>query len=132
MALTDPIADMLTRVRNAGMVKFQAVDIPSSKLKQEIARIFKEEGYIKAYKVIEDQKQGIIRLYLKYDSDNKPVITNLQRISKSSRRVYVNKDEIPKVLGGLGIAIISTSKGLMTGKSSRRVKMGGEVLCYVW
>ncbi|MEW6378828.1 MAG: 30S ribosomal protein S8 [bacterium] len=132
MALTDPIADMLTRIRNASMAKFQAVDIPSSRLKQEIIRIFKEEGYIRAYKIIEDQKQGTIRVYLKYSEDNRPVISNLQRISKPSRRVYVKKDEIPKVLGGMGIAVLSTSQGIMTDKTTRRAGLGGEVLCYVW
>jgi len=132
MALTDPIADMLTRIRNASMAKFQAVDIPSSRVKQEIVRILKEEGYIRAYKVIDDQKQGIIRIYLKYTENNRPIITNLRRISKPSRRVYVKKDEIPKVLGGLGIAVLSTPRGIMTDKNTRRAGLGGEVLCYVW
>jgi len=132
MALTDPIADLLTRVRNASMAKFQSVDIPSSKLKQEIVRIFKEEGYIRAYKIIEDQKQGTIRVYLKYNEDNRAVISNLKRISKPSRRVYVKKDEIPKVLGGMGIAVISTSRGILTDKNTRRLGLGGEVLCHVW
>ncbi|MCL6584436.1 MAG: 30S ribosomal protein S8 [bacterium] len=132
MALTDPIADMLTRIRNASMAKFQAVDIPSSRVKQEIVRILKEEGYIRAYKVIDDQKQGIIRIYLKYTENNRPIITNLRRISKPSRRVYVKKDEIPRVLGGLGIAVLSTPRGIMTDKNTRRAGLGGEVLCYVW
>jgi small subunit ribosomal protein S8 len=132
MALTDPIADMLTRIRNGSMAKFQSVDIPSSKLKQEMVRIFKEEGYIRAYKIIEDQKQGTIRVYLKYSEDNRPIITNLQRISKPSRRVYVKRDEIPKVLGGMGIAVISTSRGILTDKNTRRLGLGGEVLCHVW
>jgi len=132
MAITDPIADMLTRIRNGCMAGFEAVDIPSSKMKQEISRILKEEGYIKESKIINDQVQGIIRLYLKYDDTNRPVITNLKRISKPGRRVYVKKDNTPRVLGGLGIAILSTSKGIMTDKNTRKAQLGGEVLCHVW
>ena len=132
MAITDPIADMLTRIRNGCMAGFEVVDIPSSKMKQEISRILKEEGYIKESKIINDQVQGIIRLYLKYDDTNRPVITNLKRISKPGRRVYVKKDSIPRVLGGLGIAILSTSKGIMTDKNIRKAQLGGEVLCHVW
>ena len=132
MAITDPIADMLTRIRNGCMAGFEVVDIPSSKMKQEISRILKEEGYIKESKIINDQIQGIIRLYLKYDDTNRPVITNLKRISKPGRRVYVKKDNIPRVLGGLGIAIVSTSKGIMTDKNTRKAQLGGEVLCHVW
>lgn len=132
MAITDPIADMLTRIRNGCMAGFEVVDIPSSKMKQEISRILKEEGYIKESKIINDQVQGIIRLYLKYDDTNRPVITNLKRISKPGRRVYVKKDNTPRVLGGLGIAILSTSKGIMTDKNIRKAQLGGEVLCHVW
>ncbi len=132
MAITDPIADMLTRIRNGCMAGFEVVDIPSSKMKQEISRILKEEGYIKESKIINDQVQGTIRLYLKYDDTNRPVITNLKRISKPGRRVYVKKDSIPRVLGGLGIAILSTSKGIMTDKNIRKAQLGGEVLCHVW
>lgn len=132
MAITDPIADMLTRIRNACMAGFEVVDIPSSKMKQEISRILKEEGYIKESKIINDQVQDIIRLYLKYDETNRPVITNLKRISKPGRRVYVKKDNIPRVLGGLGIAIVSTSKGIMADKNTRKAQLGGEVLCHVW
>ena len=132
MAITDPIADMLTRIRNGCMAGFEVVDIPSSKMKQEISRILKEEGYIKESKIINDQVQGIIRLHLKYDDTNRPVITNLKRISKPGRRVYVKKDNIPRVLGGLGIAILSTSKGIMSDKNIRKAQLGGEVLCHVW
>ncbi|UCG68887.1 MAG: 30S ribosomal protein S8 [Thermoplasmata archaeon] len=132
MALTDPIADMLTRIRNACMVKFESVDVPSSRMKKEISRILKEEGYIKGSKIIDDQKQGVIRIYLRYDNTNRPVITNLKRISKPGRRVYVKKDKVPRVSGGMGIAILSTSKGIMTDKNTRQANLGGEVLCYVW
>ena len=132
MAITDPIADMLTRIRNACMASFEAVDIPASKLKQEISRILKEEGYIREIKIINDQVQDILRLYLKYDNANRPIINNLKRISKPGRRVYVKKDDIPRVLGGLGIAILSTSKGIMTDKNTRKAQLGGEVLCYIW
>ena len=132
MAITDPIADMLTRIRNACMASFEAVDIPASKLKQEISRILKEEGYIREIKIINDQVQDILRLYLKYDNANRPIINNLKRISKPGRRVYVKKDDIPRVLGGLGIAILSTSKGIMTDKMARQQNVGGEILCSVW
>lgn len=130
--LTDPIADMLTRVRNAILVKSEKVDIPASKMKVEIAKILKEEGFIKSYKIIKDKKQGILRVTLKYTPDNVSVISGLQRISKPGRRVYVGKDEIPKVMGGVGIAIITTPKGILSDKECRREGVGGEVLCYVW
>lgn len=130
--LTDPIADMLTRIRNAILVKSEKVDIPASKMKVEIAKILKEEGFIKSYKIIKDKKQGILRVTLKYTPDNAPVISGLQRISKPGRRVYVGKDEIPKVMGGVGIAIITTPKGILSDKECRREGVGGEVLCYVW
>lgn len=130
--LTDPIADMLTRVRNAILVKSEKVDIPASKMKVEIAKILKEEGFIKSYKIVKDKKQGILRVTLKYTPDNASVISGLQRISKPGRRVYVGKDEIPKVMGGVGIAIITTPKGILSDKECRREGVGGEVLCYVW
>lgn len=132
MVLTDPIADMLTRIRNGSSVKHDSVDIPASKMKVEVARILKEEGYIRDYKVIEDNKQGIIRIYFKYGPNQEKVITGIKRISKPGLRVYANKDEVPRVLGGLGIAILSTSHGIMTDKSARESNIGGEVVCYVW
>lgn len=132
MVMTDPIADMLTRIRNANSVKHESVDIPSSKLKVEIARILKDEGFIREYKVIEDGKQGILRIYLKYTPQKDQVIQGLKRISKPGLRVYANKDEVPRVLGGLGIAILSTSKGVITDKTARQKGVGGEVICYVW
>jgi small subunit ribosomal protein S8 len=130
--MTDPIADFLTRIRNANQVYKEQVDIPASKMKKELAEILKREGFIKNYEYIEDGKQGILRLYLKYGPNKEKVITGLKRISKPGLRVYVKKDEIPKVLGGLGIAVISTSKGLMTDKQARKEGLGGEVICYIW
>ena len=132
MVVTDPIADFLTRIRNANMVYMEKVEIPASKTKMAMANILKDEGYIKDVEYIEDGKQGIIRLYLKYAGGKERVITGLKRISKPGLRVYAKKDELPKVLGGLGIAIISTSSGLMTDKHARKEGKGGEVLCYVW
>lgn len=132
MVMTDPIADFLTRIRNANMVYHERVEAPASKIKRAIAEILKEEGFIKDYEYIEDGKQGILRIYLKYGPDKKRVITGLKRISKPGLRVYARKDSIPKVLGGLGIAIISTSKGIMTDKQARKEGLGGEVICYVW
>ncbi len=132
MAMTDPIADLLTRVRNATLVYHDKVEIPASRTKKAIAEIFKKEGFIKDCEYIEDGKQGIIRIYLKYGPNREKVITGLKRISKPGLRVYAKKDEVPKVLGGLGIAIISTSKGIMTDKQARREGLGGEVICYVW
>jgi small subunit ribosomal protein S8 len=132
MSVTDPIADMLTRIRNANMVSQEKVDVPASKLKQEIARILKEEGFIKNYKYIEDRKQGIIRVYLKYSPNKEKIIQGLKRVSKSSLRIYAPREKIPRVSGGMGIAIISTSKGIMTGKQCRQARVGGEVLCYIW
>jgi len=123
---------MLTKIRNAIMAKKTEVEVPSSKLKARIAEILKEEGYIKDYEVIADNKQGILKIYLKYDANKECVITNLQRVSKPSRRVYVAKDEIPSVLSGLGIAILSTSRGVMTDRAARKAGVGGEVICYVW
>ncbi len=130
--ITDPISDMLTRIRNAIKVKADKVDIPASRMKIELSKILKEEGFIKSYKIIKDKKQGIIRINLKYTSEGDSVISNLQRISKPGRRVYVSKDEIPHVMGGLGIAILSTSQGVMTDKECRHKGVGGEVLCYIW
>lgn len=132
MVMTDPIADMLTRIRNANSVKHDSVDIPGSKLKVELARILKEEGFIREYKVIDDGKQGILRVYLKYTPQKGQVIQGLKRISKPGLRVYANKDEIPRVLGGLGIAILSTSQGVITDREARKQGVGGEVICYVW
>ena len=132
MVMTDPIADFLTRIRNANMVMHENVEVPASKTKVAIAEILKNEGYIKDFEQIEDGKQGVIRVYLKYGADKTKVITGLRRISKPCLKVYCKKDEVPKVLGGLGIAIISTSKGIVTDKEARKLGLGGEVICYVW
>ncbi len=133
MSMTDPIADMLTRIRNANMAGHERVEIPSSKIKMEIARIFAAEGFIRNYRLIEDSKQGVLRIYLKYGNTRKEkVITNLKRISKPGRRVYVKADGLPRVYGDLGTAILSTSQGLKTTLQCRIAKIGGEVLCYVW
>ncbi len=131
MQATDVIADMLTRIRNAGSAKHATVDVPSSNMKKKIADILLEEGYIKGIQNIEDNKQGVIRITLKYDN-KKNVITGIKRISKPGLRVFAGKDEMPKVLGGLGIAIVSTSTGIMTDKSARKAGVGGEVLAFVW
>jgi len=131
MNITDPIADMLTRIRNANSQRHETVDVPSSKLKKSIAEILFDEGYIKSFEEIEDNSQGIIRINLKY-VNKKKVISGLKRISKPGLRVYASKDELPKVLGGTGIALISTSKGIMTDKKAREEGIGGEVLAYVW
>lgn len=130
--MTDPIADMLTRIRNANSQKHDSVDIPKSRIKQEIAQILLDEGYIKGFEVVDDKKQGIIRVELKYLPNKERVISGIKRISKPGLRIYVNSNEVPKVLGGLGIAILSTSHGLMTDKKAREDKVGGEVICYVW
>jgi len=130
--MSDPIADMLTRIRNANTVRHETVEMPASKIKRQIAEILKSEGFIRDCEYIEDNKQGIIRIFLKYGPNNERVITGLKRISKPGLRVYTKASEIPRVLGGLGIAIISTSKGLMTDKQARQLKTGGEVICYVW
>ena len=132
MTMTDPIADMLTRIRNANMVKHETVDVPASNMKKELARILLEEGFIRGYDVIEDGKQGIIRIQLKYGQIGEKVITGLKRISKPGMRVYAAKEELPKVLNGLGISIISTSKGILTDRQARKEGVGGEVICYVW
>ena len=130
--LTDPIADMLTRIRNAVLIKAEKVDIPASRMKLDIAKILKEEGFIRAYKILKDKKQGILRITLKYAVDSQPVITGLKRISKPGRRVYVSTDLVPTIMGGVGISILTTSKGILTGKICRREKVGGEVLCHIW
>lgn len=132
MVMSDPIADMLTRIRNANVVRHETVEIPASKVKREIAEILKKEGFIRDAEYIEDNKQGIIRVFLKYGPNNERVITGLKRISKPGLRVYAKSQEVPRVLGGLGIAILSTSKGVMTDKEARQSKAGGEVICYVW
>jgi small subunit ribosomal protein S8 len=132
MSQTDPIADLLTRIRNAALIKKKEVMIPSSKLKTEVAKIFKEEGYIRNFKVIDDNKQGILSLSLKYGDDNTSVISGIRRISRPGRRLYCTRDSIPKVLDGLGTAVISTSKGLMTDKRCADLGLGGEIICYIW
>ena len=132
MNITDPIADMLTRIRNANSSKHKTVDVPASNMKKAIAKILFEEGYIKAFEEIKDDAQGIIRITLKYDEKGARVIDGLKRISKPGLRVYASKEELPKVLNGLGIAIISTSKGIMTDKKARENGLGGEVLAYIW
>ncbi len=132
MNTTDPIADMLTRIRNANSAKFKTVDIPASKMKKSIAEILFNEGYIKSYEEINDSNQGIIRVSLKYTDKGQKVISGLKRISKPGLRIYAAKDELPKVLNGLGIALISTSKGIMTDKDARKAGVGGEVLAYIW
>ncbi len=132
MVMTDPIADMLTRIRNANVVYHEKVDIPGSKLKFALAEIMKSEGFIRDYQVINDDKQGVLRVFLKYGTNRERVITGIKRISKPGLRVYVRKDEMPKVLGGLGVAVVSTTKGLMSDKQARQAGLGGEVLCYIW
>ena len=132
MVTTDPIADMLTRIRNASQANFKTVDIPASNMKKDIAEILFNEGYIKAYEEINNDKQGIIRVSLKYTEKGKKVISGLRRISKPGLRIYASKEELPRVLNGLGIALISTSKGIMTDKKARELGVGGEVLAYIW
>lgn len=129
--ITDPIADMLTRIRNAALIKAEKVDVPASRIKLEIAKILKEEGFIRAYKILKDKRQGVLRLTLKY-VDNENVISGLKRVSKPGRRVYVGGEEIPRVMGGVGIAILTTSRGILSDKACRRDSVGGEVICYVW
>ena len=132
MNTTDPIADMLTRIRNANNAKLKMVDIPSSNMKKSIVEILVKEGYIKSYEEIKNEQQGIIRVNLKYDANGNKVISGLKRISKPGLRTYANKDKLPRVLNGLGIALISTSKGIMTDKEARKINAGGEVLAYIW
>lgn len=129
--VSDPVADMLTRIRNANKMRHKSLSVPASKLKLEITRILKDEGFIREYKYKEDNKQGQLTIYLKY-IDKEKTIDNLKRISKPGLKVYVNKDEIPEVLGGFGIAILSTSKGVMTGKEALQRHLGGELICYIW
>ena len=132
MVMTDPIADLLTRIRNANSVYHDKVEIPASKIKQAIVQILKEEGFIKDYEKVADSKQGVLRLSLKYGPNREKVITGIKRISKPGLRVYAKSEQLPRVLGGLGIAIISTSKGIMSDKTARREGLGGEVIAYVW
>ncbi len=132
MATSDPIADMLTRIRNAGKASFNSVDIPGSKLKTELAKVLKDEGFIRNYKYIKDNKQGVLRVYLKYGKDRKNAILGLERVSKPSRRVYVKGKDIKPVLNGMGVSVLSTSKGVMADKKAKQENIGGEILCNVW
>ena len=132
MAMTDPIADFLTRIRNAQLAKFSKVDVPASNLLKEVTRIMMEEGYIVNYTMVEDQKQGVIRIYLKYNEQKKAAISGLKRISRPGLRQYADMKTIPRVLNGLGIAVLSTSKGILTDKQAKKENVGGEVLCYIW
>jgi len=132
MAMSDPISDMLTRIRNAGKAKFNSVDIPGSKLKVELAKILKNEGYIRNYKFLKDEKQGILRVYLKYDQGQTSAIYSLKRISKPSKRTYVKSKDVKPVYNGMGISILSTSRGVMTDRQARKENIGGEVLCQIW
>ncbi len=132
MAMSDPIADMLTRVRNAGKAKFNSVDIPGSKMKFELAKVLKDEGYIRNYKFVKDNKQGVLRVYLKYNEKQEHSILRLDRVSKPSKRVYMKGKDIKPVYNGLGIAVLSTSKGIMTDKHARAKNIGGEIICNVW
>ena len=132
MTMSDPIADMLTRIRNANMVRHEKLELPASNLKKEIAEILKREGFVRDVEYAEDNKQGIIRIFLKYGKENERVITGLKRISKPGLRVYAKTNEVPKVLNGLGIALVSTSQGLLTDKEARAKQVGGEILAYIW
>lgn len=132
MGMTDPIADMLTRIRNALMASYDTVDIPRSRLKLDIAKVLKSEGFIKNYKIISDKKQGIIRIFFKYDENGEPLIDGLKRVSKPGCRIYAKSDQIPKVLNGFGINILSTSKGVITDGQAKKIGVGGEILCSVW
>ena len=132
MTMSDPIADMLTRIRNANMVRHEKLEVPASNLKKEIAEILKREGFVRDVEYVEDNKQGIIRIFLKYGQNNERVITGLKRISKPGLRVYAKTNEVPKVLNGLGIALVSTSNGLLTDKEARAKQVGGEIVAYVW
>jgi len=130
--MTDPIADFLTRIRNGLQARHESVEIPASKIKVEIAKIMKAEGFIKNFKVIQDDKQGIVKVFLKYDEDRNPVIVKMAKVSKPGRRVYTSVDNIPVVKNGLGVAVLSTSRGVMTDKRAREEKVGGEVICQIW
>ena len=132
MSMTDPIADMLSRIRNGIQARHERIELPASKLKVEIAKILKNEGFISNFKLVEDKVQSTLRIYLKYSEDGEPVIHGIERVSRPGRRVYRNKQEIPRVLGGLGLAIVSTSKGVLSGSEAAKTGVGGEVLCQVW
>jgi len=132
MSMTDPIADMLTRIRNGARAKHRRVDMPASKMKASIAKILQEEGYIQGARMIEDDKQGILRIFLRYNDSRNSIIKGIQRVSKPGRRVYVSRGGIPRVLGGYGVSILSTSQGLMTGLAARQKGIGGEVVCQIW
>lgn len=132
MSMSDPIADMLTRMRNALVVKYNRVDMPASKTKVNIAKVLKAEGYIKNFKVLKDNRQGVLRVYLRYDEHARPVIKGLERVSKPGRRVYAKAKELPPVLNGLGVNVVSTSRGVMTDRQARQENLGGEVMCSVW
>ena len=132
MAVTDPIADMLTRIRNASLARHEHVLVPASKLKLELAKVLKAQGYIQKYDLVDDKKQGLLRVHLRYLPDGQRVISGLKRVSRPGMRVYVDADRIPRVLGGLGVAVLSTSRGVVTDREARRRRVGGEVLCYVW
>ena len=132
MSMTDPISDMLTRIRNANMVRHDRTDVPASKMKLEIAKILEQEGYIRTFKLLEEGPQGAIRVYLKYADDGEPAIHGMNRVSRPGRRVYRNVDQLPKVRNGLGVAVISTSRGVVTDEQARGLRVGGEVLCEIW
>ncbi|BAS29074.1 30S ribosomal protein S8 [Limnochorda pilosa] len=132
MVMTDPIADMLTRIRNASHARHDSVDIPASRLKKELARVLKEEGFVRDVRVLKEGSFEVIRVYLKYGAQKRETIGGIRRISKPGRRIYATKDQIPKVLGGFGIAVLSTSRGVMTDRQARKERVGGEVICYVW
>ena len=130
--MTDPVADLLTRIRNASSAEHEKVDVPASKLKTRLVEILKEEGFIKNFRCIEDNKQGILRVYLKYGAGNERMIAGMVRVSTPGRRIYVTADKVPAILNGMGVAVLSTSRGMMTDREARKRKVGGEVLCYVW
>jgi small subunit ribosomal protein S8 len=132
MSMSDPLSDMLTRIRNAGMAKFESVNMPHSKLKAGVAKILKEEGYISGYNVVEDNKQSVLHITLKYDKDDRKVISGLRKVSKPGRRIYVKADGIPRIMSGMGIAVLSTSKGIVADRDARGQGIGGELLCEVW
>jgi len=130
--VTDPIGDLLARIRNGSLAEHEKIDVPASTLKVRVVEILKQEGFVKNFRLIEDKKQGVLRVYLKYGPGQERVITGLRRVSKPGRRLYVSADKVPSVLGGMGVAILSTSRGVMTDRDSRKAQVGGEVLCYVW
>ncbi len=132
MSMTDPIADMLTRIRNANAIRHDRTDVPASKMKLELSKILKQEGFIRTFKVIEEGPQGLIRLYLKYAEDGEPVIHGLRRVSTPGRRIYMSVEELPKVRNGLGVAVVSTNRGVLTDEQARGLRVGGEILCEIW